>query len=102
MNSIPFITIVMPVRNEERFIASTVSQLLSQDYPMNQYEIIVADGESMDGTRDIVQEIAKTNPQVILMSNSGRLPSSGRNVGFKNGRGDIFLVIDGHCKIDNI
>lgn len=101
MNSIPFITIVMPVRNEERFIASTISQLLSQDYPMNQYEIIVADGESMDGTRDIVREIAKTNPQVILMSNPGRLPSSGRNVGFKNGRGDIFLVIDGHCKIDN-
>ena len=101
MNSIPFITIVMPVRNEERFIATTLSQLLSQDYPTDQYEIIVADGESVDGTREIIQEIAKKNPQVILISNPGRLPSSGRNVGFKKGRGDIFLVIDGHCQINN-
>ena len=91
----------MPVQNEERFIASTLSQLISQDYPKNRHEIIVADGESVDRTREIVQKIAKTNPQVILMSNPNKLPSSGRNVGFKKGRGDIFLIIDGHCKIDN-
>ena len=91
----------MPVQNEERFIASTLSQLISQDYPKNRREIIVADGESIDRTREIVREIAKINSQVILISNPGKLPSSGRNVGFKKGRGDIFLVIDGHCKINN-
>lgn len=98
---LPFITICMPVRNEERSVGNTLGELLKQDYPIDRYEIIVADGESVDRTREIVQKIAKKNPQIILMSNPRRLPSSGRNVGFRNGKGDIFLVIDGHCEIDN-
>jgi succinoglycan biosynthesis protein ExoA len=96
---VPFITIVMPVRNEAGFIGETVSQLLSQDYPNERFEIIVADGMSDDRTRDIVTEISREYSQVRLMDNPGRRSSAGRNVGFKNGRGDIFLVIDGHCFI---
>ncbi|MHA1279571.1 MAG: glycosyltransferase [Candidatus Helarchaeota archaeon] len=95
----PFITIAMPVRNEEAFIEDTLNQLLQQDYPADRFEIIVADGESTDRTREIVQKVAEKYPQVRLMNNPGRLPSSGRNVGFKNGKGDFFLVIDGHCVI---
>jgi glycosyltransferase involved in cell wall biosynthesis len=97
----PFITITMPVRNEERFVAQTLSELLEQDYPKDRYEIIVADGESADRTRKIVRQIARIHTQVIYMKNPGRLPSSGRNVGFRKGKGDIFVVIDGHCKINN-
>lgn len=98
---LPFITIAIPVRNEERFICDTLNELLRQDYPKDRFEIIVADGESTDSTREIVQEIAHSHQQVMLMSNPGLIPSSGRNVGFKNGKGDIFLVIDGHCQIKN-
>lgn len=98
---LPLITVVIPVRNEERFIASTLAELLGQDYPPYRFEIIVADGESTDSTRKIVEDIAKEHPQVVLKSNPRRLPSSGRNVGFMNGRGEVFLVIDGHCRIDN-
>ena len=102
MNSpLPFITIAMPVRNEERFIAGTLKELLGQDYPLDRFEIIVADGESTDSTREVVKKFAETHPQVILMQNPGIFPSSGRNVGFRNGRGEIFLVIDGHCLVNN-
>lgn len=100
-SSFPFITIVMPVHNEERYIALTLEDILKQDYPEDRFEIIVADGASADHTCKIVEEFAEKNPQVTLMPNPGRLASSGRNVGFKNGKGDIFLVIDGHCRIDN-
>jgi len=95
----PFITIVMPVRNEERFIASTIEQLLKQDYPKNRFEIIVADGMSEDQTRKIVHEISEQHSNVRLLDNPGHLPSSGRNVGFKNGKGEVFMVVDGHCHI---
>lgn len=94
-----FITVVMPVRNEARFIADTLGQLLSQDYPADRYEIIVADGMSDDGTREIVQDLAQKHPQIHLLDNSKCLSSAGRNVGFKSGRGDYFLVVDGHCYI---
>ena len=95
----PFITVVVPVRNEERFIASTLHELLAQDYPKDRFEIIVADGESTDRTKEIVAGICGQNPQVRLFDNPKGLSSSGRNIGFKNGKGDIFLVVDGHCYI---
>ena len=97
----PFITVAMPVRNEENFIGGTLKELLQQDYPSDRFEIIVADGESTDETRKVVETIAHNYPQVVLWSNPGRLPSSGRNVGFRRGKGDIFVVIDGHCRINN-
>lgn len=97
----PFITAVMPARNEERFISSTLNELLGQDYPPDRFEIIVADGGSTDSTREIVSRVSLAHPQVILRDNPGRLPSSGRNVGFRHGRGDIFIVVDGHCRIGN-
>lgn len=95
----PLITVVMPVRNEARFIGDTLGQLLSQEYPAERYEIIVADGMSDDGTREIVLKLAQEHPQVRLLDNHKRLSSAGRNAGFKSGRGDYFLVVDGHCHI---
>ena len=98
-SQLPFITVVMPVRNEELFIAEILNDLLIQDYPRDRYEIIVADGQSTDSTRRIVKEIAQSHPQVMLLPNPGLVSASGRNIGFQNGKGDFFLVVDGHCKI---
>lgn len=94
-----FITVVMPVRNEERFIGDTLTQLLAQDYPRESFEILVVDGMSTDRTREIVAGIAREHAQVHLLDNPGRRSAAGRNVGFKNGKGDVFLVVDGHCFI---
>jgi len=89
----------MPVRNEARFIGDTLMQLVTQDYPADRYEIIVADGMSDDGTQKIVLDLGIEYLQVKLFENPKRLSSAGRNIGFMNGRGDYFLVVDGHCFI---
>jgi len=99
--SLPFITVVMPVKNESSFIKEAVDQLLVQKYPKDRYEIIVADGLSTDNTRDIVKEISKDYPNVKLHNNPDQLSSAGRNIGFKNGVGEYFVVVDGHCIIDD-
>lgn len=96
---LPFLTIVMPVRNEARFIRDTLMQLLKQDYPTDRYEILVVDGMSDDSTVSIVTDLAQHYSQIRLMENPSRLSSYGRNVGFRSGRGDYFLVVDGHCFI---
>ena len=95
----PFVTIVMPVFNEESFISDTLHQLVSQDYPPERMEILVIDGMSNDRTRELVQQKAITHPQIKLLDNPKRRSSSGRNIGFKNGKGEYFVVIDGHCYI---
>jgi glycosyltransferase involved in cell wall biosynthesis len=99
MTDHPFITVVMPVRNEARFIADTLGQLRGQDYPNDRFEILVADGMSDDGTRDIVARIAEEDERVRLHDNPKKRSSAGRNVGFRAGQGDYFVVVDGHCHI---
>jgi len=98
---LPFVTIVMPVYNEARFIGQTLQQLLTQEYPASQFEILVVDGMSLDGTRQIVESLAQEHPHLHLLDNPKRKSSSGRNIGFKRGQGDYFLVVDGHCFIPN-
>ena len=101
MRDCPFITVVMPVRNEARFIADTLEQLRSQDYPKDCFEILVADGMSDDGTRVIVSRIVEEDGRVRLLDNPKKRSSAGRNVGFKAGQGDYLVVVDGHCHIPN-
>lgn len=95
----PMISVVMPVYNEERFIRQTLDQLLRQEYPGDRFEVLVADGMSSDRTRDIVKDVMEEHQNVRLLDNPKRKSSSGRNVGFTEGRGDFYLVIDGHCHI---
>lgn len=99
MIELPFITIVMPVRNEARFIRETLSALLNQDYPEERFEIIVVDGMSDDGTEGIVNELRLKYRQVHFLKNPRQRSSAGRNIGFCNGCGEYFLVVDGHCFI---
>jgi succinoglycan biosynthesis protein ExoA len=97
----PFISVIVPVRNEETFIADTLAQLLSQDYDPDRFEILVADGCSTDNTRFIVQAMQANHSNLQLLDNPGRLSSAGRNVAVRAARGDLIVLIDGHCQIDN-
>jgi succinoglycan biosynthesis protein ExoA len=99
--ALPFVSVVIPVRNEEAFIGDTLEQLLSQEYDSSRLQILVADGDSTDATREVVKEYEATHPNVHLVDNPGRLSSAGRNVAIRASQGDVIVVIDGHCEIDN-
>jgi len=101
MDQWPKISVVIPVRNEEKYIASTLDYLLKQDYPRDRMEIFVANGDSTDRTAEIVSETAANDSRVRLLDNPGRFSSAGRNVGLRNATGDIITFVDGHTYIDN-
>ncbi len=96
----PFVTVIVPVRNEARFIAGTIRQLVDQDYPVDRFEVLVVDGRSDDATRMIVSEMAAIHRQVRVLDNPGRLSSAARNVGLASCRGELIVVIDGHCELE--
>jgi cellulose synthase/poly-beta-1,6-N-acetylglucosamine synthase-like glycosyltransferase len=98
---LPFITVVVPVRNEAAFIRATLLQLLGQDYDPDRFEVIVADGQSTDATPAIVRELATEYPNLRLLANPGRWSSAGRNLGVRAARGDVILIVDGHCDLAN-
>lgn len=97
----PRVTVMVPVRNEARFIEGTLEQLYHQDYPRDALEVIVADGCSDDGTPAIVRGFAERHPDFDLkvLDNPKRLSSAARNLAVRHGRGEYFLLIDGHVHI---
>lgn len=98
---LPLITVMLPVRNEERFIEQTLTQIHEQSYLHDRMEVIVTDGLSTDATAAIVRLFADRHPDlaVRLIPNPKRLSSAGRNLAVQNGHGDYFLLIDGHVHI---
>ncbi len=98
---VPFVSVIVPVRNEERCIGDTLERLLAQAYPADRFEVLVADGRSDDGTRAVVRSVAARHPNVRLLDNPGRWSSAGRNAAVRAARGEILVLIDGHCELDN-
>lgn len=95
----PYVSIVMPVRNEVQYIEGAIQSVLDQDYPADAFEVLVADGMSTDGTREVVQSFYKDAPRVVLIDNPGRIVPTGLNKAIDQARGEIIIRVDGHCVI---
>ena len=96
-----YLSVVIPVRNEERFIASTLEALIAQEYPRECFELIVVDGRSTDDTVEVVERVMRANPgvNITLLDNPRRWSSVARNIGAKHASGKIVAVVDGHVNI---
>ena len=95
----PFVSVIIPVRNEEAFIAETLESVIRQDYPPSRLEIIVADGMSEDDTRTIVQSYVSRFPHIRLIDNCARVTPHGLNAAIEVARGEIISRVDGHCRV---
>lgn len=96
---LPFVTLVMPIRNEAAYIARALGAALAQDYPRELLEVLVADGMSDDGTREIVADFRERDARVRLLDNRGRYVATGLNAALREVRGEIIVRADGHCEI---
>jgi succinoglycan biosynthesis protein ExoA len=91
------ISVLVPIRNEARSIRRTLEQLVHQGYDPNRFEILVIDGGSTDGTREIVAEFAARMSNIRFFHNPRVWSSAARNIGICHARGEILVVVDGHC-----
>lgn len=94
-----FVTVIVPVRNEDRAIEQTLRSVLTQDYPRDGYEVIVADGGSTDDTVPIVRRLQGEFDNLKLVYNPSRFSSAGRNTAVRHMSGDVAVIIDGHCQV---
>jgi succinoglycan biosynthesis protein ExoA len=95
---LPFVTVLMPVRNEAQQILAALKSLLAQDYPADRFEIVVMDGRSSDGTREEIALVAELDARVRLFDNPGVIVSTAINLGFCRARGSIVARADGHTR----
>ncbi|MBM4465158.1 MAG: glycosyltransferase family 2 protein [Chloroflexi bacterium] len=100
MNDRPFVSVVIPVRNEEEFIARCLQAVVDQDYPHDSMEILVVDGGSEDRSREIVTEFSSKYPMVRLLDNPLLSAPAGLNLGIREARGDVIVRVDGHCLLE--
>lgn len=93
------VSVLVPVRNEGKCIETTLRSLLTQDFPPERFEVIVADGFSTDDTVPVVRRLQAEFPNLILLYNPGRFSSVARNTAARHMRGLYAVVVDGHCHI---
>lgn len=89
------VSVVLPVRNEAGYIGATIDSVLGQDYP-GPLEVIVADGMSTDGTRELVAMRAGADPRIRLIDNPGGRTPSGLNRAVAAAAGEVIVRCDGH------
>jgi len=100
-HSNPKVSVILPARNEERFIGKCLDSLIEQDY--SNYEIIVIDDSSDDSTSKIILEYAKKNSKIIPVSARTKPDGwMGKNwacmEGYKKATGEILLFTDADTK----
>lgn len=94
--SLPFVTVIMPVRNESKFLPGCLDSLLANDYPQERLEILVADGMSTDRSREILAQYSRRFPCVRVLDNPGRIVPTGLNQVIGQAQGDIIVRADAH------
>jgi succinoglycan biosynthesis protein ExoA len=90
------VSVVMPVLNEERYLAQSVARILGQDYP-GPVQLVLALGPSRDATNEIARRLADADSRVTLVDNpSGKIPSA-INAAVQAARYQIIARVDGHA-----
>lgn len=98
----PFVSVLMPIRNEESFIVRSLEAVLHQNYPAHRMEVLIADGMSDDSTLNVIQELVMQSPglaRVRIIPNSERLQATGLNLALQAASGEIIIRVDGHTII---
>jgi succinoglycan biosynthesis protein ExoA len=92
----PMISIIIPCRNEVRFIANCLDSVLDNGFPLERLEILIVDGMSDDGTRTVIRDYAARCPLIRLLDNPHRVTPYALNIGIREAKGDVIMRLDAH------
>ena len=100
--TVPKISIIIAVKNEELYIKRCLLSILHQTVPDDMYEIIVADGKSTDKTVSIIKEINQEySNKIKIVNNQKEWQSAGRNLAIEHSspESEYIVYLDGHCYV---
>ncbi|MGH4002424.1 MAG: glycosyltransferase family 2 protein, partial [Pseudonocardiaceae bacterium] len=93
----PLVSIIIPCRNEARFIGPCLESIQASSYPQERIEVLIADGMSDDGTRDVIARYAGGDGRISLLDNPGRIAPTALNTALRAARGDVIVRMDAHA-----
>lgn len=92
------VSVIIPMRNEEKYIGRCLESILSNDFPNQEMEILIADGCSSDRSREIVADLANRYSQIQLIDNPKCIVPSGLNLAIQRARGRYVIRMDAHSE----
>lgn len=92
----PLVTVVVPCRNEGKWIAPCLDSILANDYPRQRLEVLVVDGMSSDGTRSVVASYAAGHACIRLLDNTRQITPVALNIGIAAAQGTVIMRMDAH------
>lgn len=98
-----FVSVIVPVRNEERYIVQCLESIEKQTYSNNLMEIMIIDGMSTDRTKEYYLEYKK-NTKIINLSwheNEKKTAPCAMNIGIKKSKGDVIIRLDAHSSYED-
>jgi glycosyltransferase involved in cell wall biosynthesis len=96
--TLPTVSIVVPCRNEEAYIAGCLDSILASDYPEDRLDILIAEGRSSDRTREILAAYAAAHPRIVLLDNLTGSTPAGLNLAIRRASGDVIVRMDAHVQ----
>ena len=96
---LPFISVIIPIFKEEKYIDACVQSMLRQDYPKDKMEWFFVDGMSPDRTVEILEGYRKTYPDLIhVLENPHKYVPQAMNIGIRQARGEFIIRLDAHAE----
>ena len=96
------VSVVIPCRNEERYISKCIDSIINSNYPKNKIEIIIVDGRSSDNTVNIINEYKSQYSFINIIENSRQTTQWALNMGIKKASGEIIIILGAHAYIDSL
>jgi glycosyltransferase involved in cell wall biosynthesis len=93
----PFVSIVIPCRNEVGHIGPCLDSILTSDYPQDRLEVVIADGMSDDGTREIIRRYVSAHSRITMIDNPKRITPCAMNLAIQAARGEVIIRMDAHA-----
>ena len=90
----PILSIIVPVYNVEPYLERCLLSCLHQDIPQDDYEIIVVNDGSTDGSLQVAERVAKENGNVVIISQKNGGLSAARNTGMRRASGKYYMYVD--------
>jgi len=94
----PAVSVIIPCRNERNYISRCVESILKNGYS-GPLDIIIIDGMSDDGTREVLQGIKAGNNGLKVLDNPLRITPIAVNLGLWAAQGDVVLIVGAHCEL---
>ena len=91
------VSVLIPCRNEVQYIERCINNVYSFYQPHGGFEVIVIDGMSTDGTREILSRLKNQFPDLVVIDNPGKIVPSSMNLGIQNAKGEYIVRADARC-----